>query len=105
RLDVGACHVDSVFEAQKILEENLQGVGKTRHLFGRQSGHAPDFIRAIAYFERRTRFEAVRHGSSAILGARIIIRLSEIACGNFTGHSSAPADSSSSRNGSRQFRS
>ena len=46
RLDVGARDVHAVFEAQQVLEQDLERVGQARDFFGGQGGEAPVVVGA-----------------------------------------------------------
>src|SRR6185437_15254527 len=61
RLDVGARDADAVLEAQQVLQEYFEGVGKSGDFVLRQRRETPDLIRAIARLEGRACPETVRH--------------------------------------------
>ena len=60
-LDIGARDAHAVFEAQQILQQDLERVGQPGELVLRQRRQTPDLIRAIPDLECGARPEAVGH--------------------------------------------
>ena len=65
RLDVALGDVDAVFEAQQILQQDLQGKGQAVDVLRLQCSETQNVVLLRAHFERRSRLEAVRHDPSA----------------------------------------
>ena len=64
RIDVGARDIHAVFEAQQVLEQDLQRIGQAGDVAVFQRSETEDFEVVAAASERRARLERVFHASS-----------------------------------------
>ncbi len=60
RLDVAARHIDAIFKAQQVLQQDLQRERQARQFFRRQVAETPDVIGLRANLEFGAGFETVR---------------------------------------------
>ena len=61
RLDVGTGHIDAVFKAQQILQQDLQGIGQARHALGAQRRDIVNLVVRAGEIECRARLKTVSH--------------------------------------------
>ena len=72
-VDVLARDVDAILEAQQVLEQDLERVGKARDLLRRQGCEAPDGVVLATCVKRGTSLETVGHRSSVNIARELYI--------------------------------